>query len=334
MQSWMMKLWLNNHDESKWPDLPIYQPEAACHVTRAEEHPSEEDIQKMCSESFFTPHKYLYIESIQRSVEGTADEGQYEFRESPNIPQLIHKVASVSYQPPRESLSTVGPKFGQGHQTVEQGGESMGSRDDYYSYPAVEEMCCEVRGCPMSQPEAAFSDTVDQEQSDELCQSLHISQYSQGSSVSYQSSDEGRVDFEDGPKHEPRLENNTGYRELDKTNQSYMSLSIGQRSGERPSFITSDTTESRTPLPQYGGKDSIAEFYSCVDLLVQGPDQGQEDERSSTGPKNSIEIFQDMEYKYKPKCDSYEDMAVQKLLEDAECLYQDIVQGKVKSVRE
>ena len=233
MQSWMMKLWLNNHDESKWPDLPIYQPEGACHVTRAEEHPSEEDIQKMCSESFFTSHKYLYIESIQRSVEGTADEGQYEFlSEFLNIPQLIHQGASVPYQPPRESLSTVGlsrncsSKFGQGQQTVEQGG------------------------------------------------------------------------------------------------------------GEQPSFITSDTRELRTPLPQYGGKDSFADFYSCVDLLVQGPDQGQEDERSSTGPKNSTEIFQDVEYKYKLKCDSNEDIAVQKLLKDAECLYKDIVQGKVKSVRE
>ena len=38
---------------------------------------------------------------------------------------------------------------------------------------------------------------------------------------------------------------------------------------------------------------------------------------------NSAEILQNVEYKL--KCDSDEDLAVQKLLKDAECLYQDIV---------
>lgn len=334
MQSWMMKLWLNNHDESEWPDWPIYQPEGACHVTRAEEHPSKDVIEKMCSESFFTHHKYLYVESIQRSVAGTVDEDQYEFRESPDISQSLHQGSSVSHQSPRESLASVGlsrdrsSKFGQGQQTVAQGGETIESRDYYYSYPAVEEMFGEERGCSMSQPEDAISD----HEQYELCESPDISQSSRGSSVNdISENDEGGVDVEDGPKHDLRLENNTAYKELDKTNQGYMPLSIEQRTGEQPCFITSDTKKSSTPLPQYGGNDSSAEFYSCVDLLVQGPHQGQEDERFSSGPINSTEIFQNMEYKL--KYDSNEDMAIQKLLKDAEFLYQDIVQGRKKSVR-
>lgn len=334
MQSWMMKLWLNNHDESERPDLPIYQPEGACHVTRAEEHPSKDVIEKMCSESFFTHHKYLYVESIQRSVAGTVDEDQYEFRESPDISQSLHQGSSVSHQSPRESLASVGlsrdrsSKFGQGQQTVAQGGETIESRDYYYSYPAVEEMFGEERGCSMSQPEDAISD----HEQYELCESPHISQSSRGSSVNdISENNEGGVDVEDGPKHDLRLENNTAYKELDKTNQGYMPLSIEQRTGEQPCFITSDTKKSSTPLPQYGGNDSSAEFYSCVDLLVQGPHQGQEDERFSSGPINSTEIFQNMEYKL--KYDSNEDMAIQKLLKDAEFLYQDIVQGRKKSVR-
>lgn len=447
MQSWMMKLWLNNHDESEWPDLPIYQSEGACHVTGTEEHPSKEVIEKMCSESFFTHHKYWYVESIQRSVAGTGDEEQYEFCESPYISQSPQE-SSVLWQSPRE-LSTVSispdrsSKFGQGEQTVEQEGASIENRDYYYSYPAVEEIFCEQRGCSMSQPEDAFSDTVDEEQY-ELCESPHISQSSQGSSVPYQSpreflstislsaersskfgqgeqpvkqegefiesrdyysypaveemlseergfsmsqpedkvsaypqnklvqtsyhgdekehdnrivfpsfqhqdfchppkteeiyssdganniseNDEGAVDVEDGPKHELCLENNTVYTELDKTNEGYMPLSKEQRNGEEPCFINSDTKELNTPLPQYSNNDSAAECYMCVDLLVQGPHQGQEDERSSSGPINSAEIFQNMEYKL--KCDSNEDMAIQKLLKDAECLYRDIVQGRKK----
>ena len=405
----MMKLWLNNHDESEWPDLPVYQSEGACHVTGAEEHPSKEVIEKMCSESFFTHHKYLYVESTQRRVAGTVDEEQYVFPESPIISKSLHQGSSASNQSPRGFLSTVGfsrdrsSKFGPGEKTVEQGGESMDSRDYYYSYPVVEEMFGKERGCSMTPPDDAFSDTVDQELY-ELCESPHVALSSQGSSVPYHSSreflsatrvspdrscsskfgqgeqtieqegeltescddyysypaveevfgdegdgplsppedefsaspqkklvqtghygyeqvhdnrvvfldgaddisenDEGGFEDEDGPKH-VRLEDNTVYRELDKTNVGYMPLSKEQRSGEKPCFINSDSKELNTPMPQYSGDDSSAECYMCVDLLVESPRQGQdEDKRSSSGPLDSAEIFQNLEYKV--KCDSNE----------------------------
>ena len=521
-------------------------------MTSAEEHPSKEVIEKMCSESYFTHHKYLYVESNQRHVPGlgAVDEDQYEFRETPNISQSLHQGSSVPYQLTRESLLTVGlsrdrsSKFGQGQQAVEQEGEPIESRDYYYSYAAVDEMFGEQRGCSISQPEDAFSDhdqnelcespggscnykfgqgkqTVEQvgesiesrdyyysypavdemfgeeracsisqpedafshheqyelcespggscnykfgqgqqaieqesepiESSDyyysnpavdemfgeergcsmsqpedafsdydqyELCESPgdgcnykfgqgkqtveiegelvesidhyypvveemfgdeggfslspvegEVSAHPQAKIVqtsyhgdekehdnrvvflSFQpqefchspkteemyasrgangisENEEVGVEVEHGHRHEPCLENNTVYRDLDKTTEGYMPLSIEQRTEEKPCFITSDTKELSTSLPQNIGNDSSAECYSCVDILVQGPHQGQEDERFSSEPINSAEISQNMEYIM--KCDSNEDMAIQKLLKAAECLYQDIVQGREK----
>ena len=61
MKSWIMKLWLTKHDESKWPDLSICQPQDACHVTDLEQHPSKEVIEKMCSDDFFVKHEYKYV---------------------------------------------------------------------------------------------------------------------------------------------------------------------------------------------------------------------------------------------------------------------------------
>ena len=78
MLSWIMTLWLNKHEKSNWPVLPIYQPEDACHVTKTEEHPSKEDIEKMCSQGFFTSHKYWYVESVHRTTIEPVDEDLYE----------------------------------------------------------------------------------------------------------------------------------------------------------------------------------------------------------------------------------------------------------------
>ena len=59
-----MSHWLKSHAESEWPDLSICQTEDACHVTDMESHPSEEVIEKMCSDQFFTKHKYKYVSAI------------------------------------------------------------------------------------------------------------------------------------------------------------------------------------------------------------------------------------------------------------------------------
>lgn len=61
MQSWLMELWLENHNKKDWPDLSICQPEDAFHVTKEDDHPSREDITKMCSDGFFTEHEYQYV---------------------------------------------------------------------------------------------------------------------------------------------------------------------------------------------------------------------------------------------------------------------------------
>lgn len=61
MKSWIMKLWLKNHDKSEWPDLSVCQPEDAFHVTSLEQHPSDDVIDKMCSPDFFSEHEYKYV---------------------------------------------------------------------------------------------------------------------------------------------------------------------------------------------------------------------------------------------------------------------------------
>ena len=60
MESWLMQLWLRNHDESVWPDLSICQPSDACHVLDAAKHPSKKNIEQMCSDDFFAEHRYRY----------------------------------------------------------------------------------------------------------------------------------------------------------------------------------------------------------------------------------------------------------------------------------
>ena len=56
-----MRFWLQRHDENEWPDLTICQTEDACHVTDLKSHSSKEVIEKMCSDEFFTEHKYKYV---------------------------------------------------------------------------------------------------------------------------------------------------------------------------------------------------------------------------------------------------------------------------------
>ena len=71
MESWMMQMWLKNHDESDWPDLSICQPNDACHVLDVAKHPSKQNIERMCSEDFFAKHSYRYVD---RSVVEGYDE--------------------------------------------------------------------------------------------------------------------------------------------------------------------------------------------------------------------------------------------------------------------
>ena len=74
MKSWIMKSWLESHDESKWPDLTICQTVDACHVTDMKSHPSKEAIEKMCSDEFFTKHKYKYVDVPSVTVRDDEDD--------------------------------------------------------------------------------------------------------------------------------------------------------------------------------------------------------------------------------------------------------------------
>lgn len=74
MQSWIMKLWLQNHKDREWPDLSIYQ-QNALHVTNAKRDYTIKDIESMCSGSFFEKHNYKYVEKASASY--IADDEYY-----------------------------------------------------------------------------------------------------------------------------------------------------------------------------------------------------------------------------------------------------------------
>ena len=67
-----MRYWLESHGESEWPDLTICQTEDACHVTDIKSHPSNEVIEKMCSDEFLTKHTYTYLRLV--TVEDDKDD--------------------------------------------------------------------------------------------------------------------------------------------------------------------------------------------------------------------------------------------------------------------
>ena len=72
MKSWIMTVWLRNHDKSEWKDLSICQTEDACHVTDTKQHPKKEVIMTMCSEAFFGKHEYTYMDALGTKV-GTSE---------------------------------------------------------------------------------------------------------------------------------------------------------------------------------------------------------------------------------------------------------------------
>ena len=76
MTSWIMQLWLQNHDESEWPDLSIRQTDDASHVLDEDhQHPSIQNIKKMCSEEFFAKHTYRYVQEADNNCNGSCPSG-------------------------------------------------------------------------------------------------------------------------------------------------------------------------------------------------------------------------------------------------------------------
>ena len=92
MKSWIMKLWLRTHNEDEWPDLSVSQETDAPHVLDEDSHPSEVNIERMCSEEFFAQHRYKYVE-----------------RSDVYCPkEQIENFVNPSYSPPYENSSQVG----------------------------------------------------------------------------------------------------------------------------------------------------------------------------------------------------------------------------------
>ena len=88
MNSWIMKRWLETHNEDEYPDLSITQEKDAFHVLPETRHPPEESIKRMCSPGFFSQHKYKYVE------------GPIDFRLKESFEELENPPASPPYDEP------------------------------------------------------------------------------------------------------------------------------------------------------------------------------------------------------------------------------------------
>lgn len=78
MNSWIMQLWLQIHDKSKWPDLRVSQSEDAFHVIDTPLHPPKDDIVAMCSEDFFAKHSYEYEEVYGTPLKSSSLSHEYD----------------------------------------------------------------------------------------------------------------------------------------------------------------------------------------------------------------------------------------------------------------
>ena len=94
MNSWIMKHWLETHNKNEHPDLSITQGNDAFHVLDESCHPPEESIKRMCSQGFFSKHKYKYVERpINIGVDQTFGEcGSPPYEE----PVLTHSQACIA----------------------------------------------------------------------------------------------------------------------------------------------------------------------------------------------------------------------------------------------
>ena len=105
MKSWIMQVWLRTHDERKWPDLSICQPDDACHVLDTEKHPAEHNIKRMCSEDFFAKHSYRYVHKILNEDDDDiysscpSRESSEAKKISSSIPEYEEPYSSPKYQP-------------------------------------------------------------------------------------------------------------------------------------------------------------------------------------------------------------------------------------------
>ena len=316
MLSWIMTLWLNKHEKSEWPVLPVSQPDDAIHVTNSEEHPPREDIEKMCSQGFFTRHKYLYVDSVRQNEPDTAEVYEYDYTNSqlpppPSSPAFRQSTSNnhsdgVSNDADEYETNQVNSATEMVYEEAtyriirneEHTAGSVGSTDSISSGPAEAPKVSKVDRRPQNHIDGVactyssdgdFYDeiNVDEPSSDEA--TGRAKGHATGAKSAKDDSEGGHVLYE-----------NAGYKDLVSNKEHYTSLGNNQEEPKMPGYINVLAEETGVPSShsESGNKGTPVDPYACVDLI------------------------------YQPSFEVYEDMTIQLLLIDAESLYYREVQRR------
>ena len=316
MLSWIMTLWLNKHEKSEWPVLPVSQPDDAIHVTNSEEHPSREDIEKMCSQGFFTRHKYLYVDSVRQNETDTAEVYEYDYTNSqlpppPSSPAFRQSTSNdhsdgVSNDADEYETNQVNSATEMVYEEAtyriirneEHTAGSVGSTDSISSGPAEASKVSNVDRRPQNHIDGvACANSSDGDFYDEINVDEPSSDEATGRAKGHATGVESVKDDSEGGHI---MYENAGYKDLVSNREHYMSLGNNQEEPKMPGYINVLAEETGVPSShsESGNKGTPADPYACVDLI------------------------------YQPSFEVYEDMTIQLLLNDAESLYYREVQRR------
>ena len=316
MLSWIMTLWLNKHEKSEWPVLPVSQPDDAIHVTNSEEHPPREDIEKMCSQGFFTRHKYLYVDSVRQNEPDTAEVYEYDYTNSqlpppPSSPAFRQSTSNnhsdgVSNDADEYETNQVNSATEMVYEEAtyriirneEHTAGSVSSTDSISSGPAEASKVSNVDRRPQNHIDGvACANSSDGDFYDEINVDEPSSDEATGRAKGHATGVESVKDDSEGGHI---MYENAGYKDLVSNREHYMSLGNNQEEPKMPGYINVLAEETGVPSShsESGNKGTPVDPYACVDLI------------------------------YQPSFEVYEDMTIQLLLIDAESLYYREVQRR------
>ena len=316
MLSWIMTLWLNKHEKSEWPVLPVSQPDDAIHVTNSEEHPPREDIEKMCSQGFFTRHKYLYVDSVRQNEPDTAEVYEYDYTNSqlpppPSSPAFRQSTSNnhsdgVSNDADEYETNQVNSATEMVYEEAtyriirneEHTAGSVSSTASISSGPAEASKVSNVDRRPQNHIDGvAYANSSDGDFYDEINVDEPSSDEATGRAKGYATGVESVKDDSEGGHI---MYENAGYKDLVSNREHYMSMGNNQEEPKMPGYINVLAEETGVPSShsESGNKGTPVDPYACVDLI------------------------------YQPSFEVYEDMTIQLLLNDAESLYYREVQRR------
>ena len=316
MLSWIMTLWLNKHEKSEWPVLPVSQPDDAIHVTNSEEHPPREDIEKMCSQGFFTRHKYLYVDNVRQNEPDYAEVYEYDYTNSqlpppPSSPAFRQSTSNnhsdgVSNDADEYETNQVNSATEMVYEEAtyriirneEHTAGSVGSTDSISSGPAEASKVSNVDRRPQNHIDGvACANSSDGDFYDEINVDEPSSDEATGRAKGHATGVESAKDDSEGGHI---MYENAGYKDLVSNREHYMSLGNNQEEPKMPGYINVLAEETGVPSShsESGNKGTPVDPYACVDLI------------------------------YQPSFEVYEDMTIQLLLNDAESLYHREVQRR------